>query len=238
MSQEPKPKFEYQKLQDERNIYSNYKSWLSNASVDSADIIENFPLYTGELSLIRYLSLYKLYEKVTGLAGHVAEVGVGKGPSLFFFAKLVRSFESRNLTMVHGFDWFRGSSPTAAEKFIKAGDYLCEQGYLEKLLELQGLTDICKLHLVDLSMDLPKFFIDNSHLLFKLVFFDIGIHGVLAPSVENFLPRLVKGGVAIFDHFSHEFAPGESKLMIEMLNDYKFEQVQNGWMPCAYFVKT
>ena len=69
------------------------------------EIIEDFPRFSGHMSIGRYLTLYELYKKTEGIAGHIAEVGTYKGSSLLWFTKLVQIYESESLTQVHGFDW-------------------------------------------------------------------------------------------------------------------------------------
>src|SRR5437868_10767329 len=66
---------------------------IKSLNYEIEDFIQYFPCFTGHLTLSRFLTLYELYKKATGIPGHIAEVGVYKGASLLLFAKLVRLFE-------------------------------------------------------------------------------------------------------------------------------------------------
>jgi hypothetical protein len=60
---------------------------------------------------------------------------------------------------------------------------------------------------------------------------------VVAKSIELFWPRIVNGGILILDHYSHEFAPGETRAVMELLPNAEFKQFSFGWMPVAYTIK-
>ena len=46
---------------------------------------------------------------------------------------------------------------------------------------------------------LKNFFGENRHLVFKLVFLDAGVYAVVKHCIENFIDRIVPGGILIFD---------------------------------------
>lgn len=202
-----------------------------------ADYINHFPAFVGHMTLARYLSLYEGYKMVKNVAGHVAEVGVYKASGSLLFAKLLKLFEPVSMTQVHGFDWFRGAKVTEEEKFIRDGECQVDYDQIKTLIEAQGCKDIIRLHNLDLTKDLPDFFKKNSHLKFKLVFVDIGIYEVLKPILMHFWPRLTNGGIIIFDHYSHEFAPGEVRAIDDILPQARVKMFPNGWMPSAYIIK-
>ena len=101
----------------------------------------------------------------------------------------------------------------------------------------QGLEDLVHLHNLDVSTELKRFFEENGHMLFKLVFLDIGLHSVVAESIRHFWPRITPGGILILDHYSHEFAPGETRAVRDLLPNVEFKQFPFGWMPAAYAIK-
>lgn len=99
--------FEYIKFENLRHSYSNSIKNLELMNFEFKEVVEDFPRFTGHMSIGRYLTLYELYKKTEGIAGHIAEVGTFKGTSLLWFAKLLQIFEPNSLTQVHGFDWFK-----------------------------------------------------------------------------------------------------------------------------------
>ncbi len=230
-------KFESQKHAALRPEYDKGFKKSLELGFDETDYINHFPAFVGHMTLARYLSLYEGYKMVKDVAGHIAELGVFKASGSLLFAKLLKLFEPASMTMVHGFDWFKGAKITEEEKYVQDGECMVSYNQVSKLIESQGCKDIMHLHNVDLTKDLPAFFRNNSHLKFKLVFIDIGIYEVLKPAIEHFWPRLTSGGIMIFDHYSHEFAPGEVRAIDDVIPKAKVKMFPHGWMPSAYIVK-
>lgn len=231
------PKFEHAKFAGERDTYRQTLEQLVGLDVSKADIIHNFPAFCGDLTMARYLSLYEAYKLTTGLAGHIAEVGIGLGSVSMLFAKLCRLYEPHSLTLVHGFDWFEGAAPTAEEKHITPGECRTQESVVRDLLRIQGLDRAVHIHNMDVTKQLKPFLEEHQHIVFKLIFLDCGIHDVVAASIEAMWPRLAPGGVLVLDHYSHEFAPGEARAIRTLLPHAIFRQFPFGWMPTAYTIK-
>ena len=54
--------------------------------------------------------------------------------------------------------------------------------------------------------------------------------------IRQFWDRLNKGGVMIFDQYSHELVPGETKAIHEELPDIEIKSFRNSWTPTAYAI--
>jgi predicted O-methyltransferase YrrM len=149
----------------------------------------------------------------------------------------VKIFEPNTLTLVHGFDWFKGAKITEEEQYVVDGE--CKEDYKKvlRLVEAQQLDNIVHIHKLDITKDLGKFFKNNPHFQFKLIFVDAGLYDVVSATLRHFWPRLTSGGIMVFDHFNHEFAPGETRAIKEIIPDVKIKTFQFGWMPTAYIVK-
>ena len=230
-------KFESQKYAALRPDYDRGFKQSLQLGFDETDYINQFPAFVGHLTLARYLSLYEGYKMVKDVAGHIAEAGVFKASGSLLFAKLLKLHEPASMTMVHGFDWFQGAKITEEEKYVQEGECQVSFEQISSLIEAQGCKDILHLHNLDLTKDLPAFFEENSHLRFKLVFIDIGIYEVLRPTIEHFWRRITPGGIMIFDHYSHEFAPGEVRAIEDVLPHARVKTFEHGWMPSAYIMK-
>ena len=216
--------------------YEGLKKTLA-LGYSSEELLHYFPAFVGHMTLSRYLCLYEAYKMCSGVAGHIAELGVYKGAGTLLFAKLTQIFEPESLVQVHGFDWFKGTAPTDEEPNVHAGSYCESKDRLLQLVEAQGLNHIVRIHDIDLTSDLPQFFEQYPHLQFKLIFLDAGLHDVVYQSIKHFWPRLTPGGVLVLDQFNHELAPGETRAVKELLPDAKVRTFPFGWLPSAYIVK-
>jgi predicted O-methyltransferase YrrM len=100
------------------------------------------------------------------------------------------------------------------------------------------LEHIAKIHKLDVTKELGQFFQEYPHLQFKLVFMDAGSYEVVSSCLPHFWPRLLSGGVLIFDQFNHEIAPGETRAAREYLPDnVPINSFVFTTMPSAYAVK-
>jgi predicted O-methyltransferase YrrM len=230
-------KFEYTKFEHRRESYRDSISKLKSMDLSFEELIEDFPRFAGHMTIGRYLTLYEMYKKASGIAGHIAEVGTYKGSSLLWFTKLVQIFEPESLTQVHGFDWFKGTGDDSVELKIEKGSYSYEYENLQYLIEAQTLQNNCFVHKLDVVNELEDFFKQNPHLYFKVVFLDAGFYDVVKKSLEILWPRLNPGGILILDQFGHELSPGEAMAVKEILPDAKIETINNSWMPNSFIIK-
>lgn len=201
------------------------------------DYLHYFPAFVGTLTLNRYLTLYELYKKTLGISGHIAEIGVFKGAGSILFGKLIQMFEPDSLTMVHGFDWFKGTEAVEENPLQVQGGNTASESTVLELIRLQNLENTVKIHNVNVEAGLPSFFEKYPHLQFKLVFLDSGTYECVSESINHFWPRLIPGGIMVFDQFNNEVAPGETRAVREFLPYEKIENIQNSWMPSAFVIK-
>lgn len=237
MKSHRKGSMETLKFDHRRPDYEIYIRSLAVLGVRYDECMEHFPAFSGSMTLNRCFTLYELYKKVLGISGHICEVGVYKGFGSLLFAKLTEIFEPESLTMVHGFDWFNGIEVgTDAHLQVEGGDS-SDENRLRGIIELQKLDHILKIHRMDARKDWPEFFEKYPHLRFKLIFLDSGTYSVTKASIEALWPRLNVGGIMIFDQYSNEVAPGETKAIHELLPNEKIECLPWSWMPRSYIVK-
>jgi len=229
---------ESMKFNSRRGPYYQYVDALKNIEVQIEDLLEHFPAFVGHMTLHRVFTLYEFYKKTADIAGHIAEVGVYKGAISMLFAKLVSLYEHQSLTLVHGFDWFEGNSPSREDSsLLVKGGYRAAYDDVVHLIKLQRLEHILKIHKIDVSQELDNFFSVNNHLRFKLVFLDAGLYQVVKACVRHFYDRLTPGGIMVLDQFSHEQSPGETLAITEALPHARIKTIPNSWMPNAYIVK-
>ncbi len=230
-------KFEYTKFEKMRKPYEKSLEILEKMNFNFREIVEDFPRFSGHMSIGRYLTLFELYKKTEGIAGHISEVGTFKGSSLLWFTKLVQLYEPNSLTQVHGFDWFKGTGKDSVGLKIEEGRYSYDYEELMKVIKAQNLENLCFVHKLDVVKELEIFFKENPHFYFKLVFLDAGFYDVVKRSLIELWPRLNKGGILILDQFGHELSPGEAIAVKEILPNEKIRTLNNSWMPMSYIIK-
>lgn len=232
-------------IDSEQNKYKNVdesyfkyiETVLEDDQIDKKDIIYNFPVYVGQVNLARYLCFYDLYNQVSGLSGHIADIGTYKGASFLFMAKMVKLFEPYSITQVHGFDWFNGMEPSKIDDDSIKGKYVADYDSLMNMIELQNLKDVAVLHKMDITKELEDFMIKAPHLRFKYIFIDCGISDVLEKSLEVLWPRLVPGGVLLMDHYNCKVSPSESNILEKYIGENIIEQVKFTRSPTCYVIK-
>lgn len=230
-------RFELQKFAFRKAAYQEGLEEILSLGFTPTDYIHQFAAFTGHLTIARFLTFYEAYKMTLGVAGHIAEIGVYIGAGSLFFAKLTKLFEPESLTLVHGFDWFQGAKITDEEKYVEEGAYRTDYEKVMRLIHAQKLDHMVHIHNLDITKDLDKFFDENPHLQFKLIFVDAGLYDVVSSTLKHFWPRLTSGGIMMFDHFNHEVAPGETRAIKEFMPDAKMRTFPFGWMPTAYVVK-
>lgn len=230
-------KFETKKFAFRKAPYYAALSEILSLGYEKEDLVHHFPCFVGHMALSRFIALYEAYKMTLGVAGHVAEVGVYKAAGTLFFAKLAQIFEPESLTLVHGFDWFQGTSPTSEEPNVLEGSYKEDHSRVLHLIKAQRLENIVHIHKLDLKTELSGFFDENAYMQFKLVLLDAGQYDIVKNCLKHFWPRLTSGGIMIFDQFNHELSPGETRAIKEFMPDAKIKTFPFGWMPTAYVVK-
>jgi hypothetical protein len=227
------------KFDHRRESYDERLPQIISAAGGPENLLHHFPAYCGHVTLARSLFLYEMYKKTNGLSGHIAEAGVYKGTSVLQFAKMMQLFEPESLSLVFGFDWFRGNHPEGTEReLVKEGSYFASFDDVERLVRLQQLEAIVRLVDINLATDALKlFFAANEHLHFKIVMLDCGLYKVVKNCIAEFWPRMSKGSVLILDNFNHETAPGESLAVRQLLPDVAINTLPFCAQPSAYIVK-
>lgn len=171
-------------------------------------------------------ALFILAEKANKLDGDIAEIGVYKGGT----AKLL-SLACPNKT-VHLFDTFQGMPP----KDDPSIDVHKEGDFNDTSLDIvQSALSDC---------DNTRFYqgmfpetIDNTvSEKFSLVHSDVDLYQCNVDVLEYFYPKMVKGGIIVFDDYEWEGCPGIKKSLEEFLSD-KPEKITVSAQYQCYFIK-
>jgi len=225
---------ERNKFKDRRVLYNEYIEWLKEEDISIDEFMNNSTAFIGDMQLNRVLTIYELYKKTIGLAGHIAEVGVFKGAGSLLLAKLVKQFEPESFTMVHGFDSFM-KTPKSIENRLYSNSNDYER--LLKLKKLQNVDGILQIHKLDILKELDEFFENSPQIKFKFIFMDIGSYEVMKAAIPIFYKHLLPKGIMVFDHYSLQVAPDETIALSEVLPNAVVRTIPNSWTPNAYIVK-
>ena len=247
---------EYTKFSSRREPYSKALDAIQEMGFTFLDYIHHNPAFVGHMNLARFLALYETFQQTIGLAGHIAEVGVWKASSLLYFAKLTQIFEPESITLIHGFDWYRGTLPGQDESTERVRSLWKESSCSEeenrlrtekeaeemykkinRLISIQNLDHIVHLHKLDVTKELDQFFMKHPHIQFKIVFLDAGTYEVTKACLPHFWPRLTSGGILILDQFNNEIAPGETRAVREFLPNIPVHTYVFTNHPSAYIIK-
>jgi len=226
------------KFEESAKDYHAILDRVLSLGFDTKDLLHHNPAFVGHVNLARFLALYECYKMVQGLNGHIAEIGVWKASGSLLFGKLVEIFEPHAYTEVHGFDWFEGMSPGENDTDgVKKGSYASDYETILKLIAYQKMDHVVKLHKLDVTTDLPGFFDGQPAQQYKLVFCDAGVYEVVKASIEQFWPRLNRGGIMVFDQYNDPRCPGETRAVTELLSGQIIHGF--GWsrQPAAYVIK-
>jgi O-methyltransferase len=158
----------------------------------------------------RCFVIYQLTQQAARLPGDVAEVGVYKGGT----AKLLgKQFINAGKT-VHLFDTFAGMPPTDPRR-----DWHKENDFNDTSLEsVTAYLNDCTNTLLYPGL-FPCSAASVQDRDFCLVHIDVDIYKSVMDCIEFFYPRLLFGGIAIFDDYGFLTCPGAKEAVDEFFAD-------------------
>ncbi|OHB64667.1 MAG: hypothetical protein A2168_02955 [Planctomycetes bacterium RBG_13_50_24] len=181
---------------------------LSNDTGDFQLLFKKIRAYT-LVDQDRCFMLYQFVGYANAKEGEMAEVGVYKGGT----AKLISKVAAKTAKTVHIFDTFSGMPPTDITKDRhKEGDFSdtsldAVKKYLADCNNIrfnQGYFPDTATSIIDLS--------------FCFVHIDVDIYESVMESCKFFYPRLVKGGILIFDDYGFLSCPGAKMAVDEFFS--------------------
>jgi hypothetical protein len=188
-------------------------------------------------SISRILYYDWIYQKLVGKPGVICEFGVQWGGVLTTLQNLRGIYEPFNhQRKIFGFDTFSGFASVVAQDGAghKEGDYSVGEDYEVELAEILALQEqqsplahIKKTFLVkgDASKTIIDWLDENKGLAIGLAIFDMDVYKPTKDVLEAIKLRLYKGSVLVFDEFSCNEWPGETRAVDEVfgLNNLEFE---------------
>ena len=181
---------------------------LEDASLSAWHRASSFSLTAPRIAVERFLTRHKLFDMILDLPGSIVEIGVQNGQGLMSFAHLSSILEPNNVQRrLYGFDTFGGVD----------GKMVGAKTYLEKAIGLfdedRPLGQVQKVHLITgaAEVTIPAFLADNPHLMLSLLYLDSTSAAPTKAALDLLYPRLVPGGMLVFDQLNFPNHPAESE---------------------------
>jgi len=217
--------------QNNIEYYSKIGEYFEKSHGTVVEKLENFSKYVPRQMLTRFLAKYELFKRILSIHGSIIECGVFHGGGMMSFAQFSAIFEPVNhQRRIIGFDTFEGFKSISKVDYQTSTDLsqtyeggLRANSY-EDLKECSELYDlnrflghINKIELVkgDACITIPKYVKDNPHLVISLLYLDIDLFEPTKVALQNFLPRIPKGGIIAFDELNASNFPGETMAVLE-----------------------
>ena len=214
---------------EREDFYHLFKNYSIKPDVD---ILGNLPLFMRHQQVSKLLCLNELYKKIIEVPGVIIEFGVRWGQNLALFESLRTIYEPYNFTRkIIGFDTFEGF-PSVHEKdgvdtIIEKGSYSVSSNYeevLEKILmyheqEAILFNHIKKFELIkgDATITINNWIAENQGKFISFVYFDFDLFEPTKKCLESILPHLTKGSIVAFDEINHDYFPGETIALKEVM---------------------
>jgi hypothetical protein len=198
---------------------------------NSFDYENGFYLTSNYKRTGRLLAHYELYKIIASLEGDIVECGVFKGASLMRFINFIQLFEQdksfkRNVVGFDIFGKFPGTDFEPDKEELQAfidetgGGISIDKEELENYINLKKFVNY-KLVKGDILQTVPKFVSDNPGTKIALLNIDTDIYEPCKVILEQLAPRVIKGGVIIFDDYG--VFQGETELADEYAAKHGFE---------------
>ena len=216
----------------EVNYRLEMNEYIQHSPGTSVEKMENFAKFVPRQTLARFLALYEIFKKACNIQGDVIECGVNWGAGLMSFAQFSAALEPVNLQRrIIGFDTFagfpgissvdEGVTPTTEMRVgglaVDAYDDLQRSitlfdsnrfiGHIPKVLLVKG----------DATQTIPVFLKENTHTVVSLLHLDFDLFEPTKVAIENFLPRMPKGAVIVFDELNNRTWPGETLAVLQTI---------------------
>jgi hypothetical protein len=201
--------------------------------------INDFALYTPINSIQRFLVRYELMKMVQNIPGAIIEMGVFDGNGIMSLLHIHNILQpTYSYREFYGFDTFEGFNKIhtndISDIIWEKGDYKCSNSY-EKLMEIINIHNKyyykpsnIKLIAGDVCETVPKFLEDNKHIIISLLYLDMDVYEPTKVALKNFLPRMAKGSIIVFDELNFKSFPGETIAVLEEIGTkYKFLNLLN-----------
>ncbi|WP_417430134.1 class I SAM-dependent methyltransferase [Kiloniella sp.] len=170
--------------------------------------------------------LYKVFEKVQHVPGHIVEVGVAEGRNSIIFGRLIEAYRQENVRNYYGFDTFSGFT----DEDLENNSYLPKNRYdhlslnfVKKRIQDQNLTHICQFIEGDIRKTANEFIASSKYyvrspgyLRIALLYIDCNAYGASLESMRLFKNHMMPGGIICIDEKKQG---GETEALIQFCSE-------------------
>lgn len=212
------------------SIKSFFKPILITLGFKGKDRGDVFSLRMNKKTLAKLFYFKRMLDRVASTEGDVVECGVGKAVSAQMLSLLIDN-ENQGRKF-YGFDSFEGFPEPSLEdssfRNPKKGEWkkMSKEDVYDTLLK-------CRLsrEFISSNIKIIKGFFDQTLPVSKvskiaLLHLDVDLYKSYKDCLEHLFPKVVKGGVVIFDEYDEPKFPGAKKAIDEYFADteYKIEK--------------
>jgi len=215
----------------DREYSQRMQSYFSKSIGTNVDRLRNFTKFVPRQSLSLFLAKNELFQHILKIHGHIIECGVHLGGGFTTWGQLSAIYEPYNhIRRIVGFDTFTGFVKIDDKDKADAPDFVVEGGLetnaendLRECINLYDLNrpigHIPRLELVvgDALETIPKYIKENKHLVVAMLYLDFDLYKPTKVAIENFLPRMPKGSIIVFDELNQPSWPGETQALMETI---------------------
>lgn len=177
----------------------------------------------------KLLAHYELFKMSQNVEGEIIECGVFKGASLVRFAMFRKLFQGNLEKKIIGFDSFAEFPQTNFEADKKLRDHIVKEAgeqsistdQLIEVLKNKKCEESVELIAGDITITIPEYVKNKPELKISLLNLDTDIYEPSVTILENFYPKLSKGGILILDDYN--VFPGETKAVDDYFNGMNIE---------------
>lgn len=202
------------------------------ARQSQAHIAEYPTKYMPRQQFARQEAMSEIFKLVRKVKGSIIDAGVFHGFSTFTWAQLMACHcPYMYQDVIYAFDTWTGFPELGEMDTGKdnpeliAGAFgdvdLNEQKECARLFQLNHpLHHTVKMEFIkgDVNKTVPKFIENNQHIVVRLMYLDLDLHEPTVTMLQNFIPRMSKGSVIVFDEVGNSRWPGETMAMLEGFN--------------------
>jgi hypothetical protein len=228
---------------------------LLGRHIGDEDLIANLASFGRRMHFMKAFAHYEVFQQVRGLPGDIVECGVYKGASLLTFARFLETFCPGDRTRkVLGFDHFRGlavrSDMAGSDaRVANTPEGWNASGFRDTLFALVDafnqdsfVPQRPRLELVDgdVCETASRYAAEHPGLRISLLHLDMDLYAPTLAALEAFWPRVVTGGIVLFDEYAIREWPGESEAVETFFKGAVPRIEKFGWTsaPGGYLVKT
>lgn len=166
------------------------------------------------VSKVRMFMLYQTFLQASMLQGDVVEIGVYRGGTAKLFSLLNKEYKLNK--KIHLFDTFGGMPTTSTELDLhKEGDFsdTSLEAVTEYVKDFQGVT-LTK----GIFPKTGEYLKDST---FSFAHVDVDIYQSVRDCCEFLYPRMIQGGIIMFDDYGFVSCPGAKKAVDEFFDSKK-----------------